>query len=230
MNIKSKHIDRKIVRTYNVRDGLSICLWEIPRRASFPKCSYCGEGNFWNETWPAALALSRYLVGEFPSERLNGCRALVLGCGTGLDGIVIAKLGATVSFLDHVPKALLLAYRNCLLNKIEPYEMICCCWRDSKKARKIGKYDLLIGSDVLYNSDDADWIKSLLITTLKTDGMALFADPVRHGVMVFFKLLAESGFRVKWHWANPRWVSVNQRIRIYCVEQPRVNSKQTSKL
>ncbi len=218
-------LDKEAARTCNVTGDLSIQLVEIPYRANSPKCSHCGKGDYWNIAWPAGLALSRYLAGGFPSKKLNGHRVLVIGCGVGLEGLVLAKLGAIVSVLDHIPDALHLFYRNCLLNEIEPFETICCCWRDSKKIRKIGKYDLLVGSDVLYNPDDANCIKSLLTTTLKSGGIALFANPDRSGVEDFFQLLAKSEFRVKSYWANSRWASRNERIRIYRVERLRVNNK-----
>jgi predicted nicotinamide N-methyase len=217
----TRFLNKEIVRTFKVTDCLSIQLLEIPKRkrVDFSECSYCGEGDFWNETWPTGLALSKYLATRFPYERLNGRRALVIGSGVGLEGIVLDRLGAIVSFLDHIPDALRLVYRNCLLNKIESFETICCCWRNSEGVQNISKYDLLIGGDVLYNRTDMIWIKRLLSSTLKTGGIALFADPARPGVMAFFRLLAKSNFIVKWHWADPRSNSKNQRIRVYSVER-----------
>lgn len=217
---------KEITCIYKVTDDLPIQVVELyrqsflNRRTSFPKCSYCGEDRFWNVTWPAALALARYLARKFSYERLNGCRALVFGCGVGLEGLVLAKLGAFVSFLDHIPDALQLVYRNCILNEIESFETICCCWRNLKDILKIGKYDLLVGSDVLYNPDEMIWIESLLTTTLKTDGIAFFADPGRsNSVINFFSHLVKNGFRVKSLQANLRRASRNQRIRIYCVNR-----------
>jgi 2-polyprenyl-3-methyl-5-hydroxy-6-metoxy-1,4-benzoquinol methylase len=199
-----------------VTDDLSIRLAEIPKFKTIPKCSYCGKGNFWNEIWPAALALSKYLAKVFPLERLNGHRALVIGCGVGLEGLVLAKLGAKVSFLDHIPNALQLVSQNCLLNEIESFQTIHCCWQDLKNIQNIGKYDLVIGSDILYYPDEWPWIKSLFENTLKVKGMALFSEPIRSDSMNFFRVLAKDGFKVKW--ADPRWGYRDQRNLIYCVE------------
>jgi len=209
------------VRSIRVTDGLSIQVVEITKRrlAGFARCSYCGEGDYWNESWPAGLALSKYLATRFPRERLNGCRALVVGCGVGLEGLVLARLGATVSFLDHVTHALQLVHKNCLLNDIGSFETVRCCWRDSEEVRKLRKYDLLVGSDVLYNRADMIWIKHLLTTSLDKSGIALFADPVRSHVMAFFRLLVKSDFRVKWNWVDASRGSKKQRIRIYWVER-----------
>jgi predicted nicotinamide N-methyase len=215
---------RKSLNTYNITDNISIQLEEITKPENIQNCTYCGKGgNFWNETWPSALALSKYLAKEFSFKRLDGCQALVIGCGVGLEGIVLAKLGANVSFLDHIPEALQLVSQNCVLNGIDSFQTICCCWKDSENISKIGKYDIVVGSDVLYfffyylYLEEQIWLESLLKATLKTNGLALFSDPIRFDEMSFFHGLAEGGFQVKW--ADPRWASGNQNIIIHCIER-----------
>jgi 2-polyprenyl-3-methyl-5-hydroxy-6-metoxy-1,4-benzoquinol methylase len=195
---------------------------EIPKIQNVPKCNYCGKSksNFWDETWPSALALSKYLAKELPLKRLEDCQAHVIGCGIGLEGLVLAKIGANVTFLDHIPEALQLVSQNCLLNEIESFQTICCCLKDSKNVQNIGKYDLVIGSDILYYFlyiGEWVWMESLLKTTLKTNGWALFSDPIRFNEMDFFRGLANASFRVKW--TNSRWRSIDKRIMIYCVER-----------
>lgn len=212
-----RSLNKEHIYTYNVADDISIQLVEIPRLKKFPKCTYCRNGNFWNETWSAASVLSKYLATEFPLERVKGCRILVIGCGVGLEGIVLAKLGAIVSFLDHIPDALQLISQNCFLNKIKSFQMICCCWRDLENVQNIGKYDMVIGSDVLYDPQEWIWIKSLLEITLKTKGLALFSDPMRYDVMDFFRDLAKDGFRVKY--IHSGWVPSDQWALIYCIER-----------
>jgi 2-polyprenyl-3-methyl-5-hydroxy-6-metoxy-1,4-benzoquinol methylase len=216
---------KQSLNTYNVTENLSIQLVEIPKIQNVPKCNYCGKskGNFWDETWPSALALSKYLAKELPLKRLEDCRALVIGCGIGLEGLVLAKLGANVTFLDHIPEALQLVSQNCLLNEIESFQTICCCLKDSKKVQNIGKYDLVIGSDILYYFlyiGEWVWMESLLKTTLKTNGWALFSDPIRFNETDFFRGLANASFRVKW--TNSRWGSIDKKIMIYCVERHEV--------
>lgn len=232
-------LNKRQIHTYDVTDNISIQLVEIPILRYFPTCTYCGEGNFWNKTWPAALALSRYLAQGFPLERLKGSRALVIGSGVGLEGFVLAKLGAAVSFLDHISDALQVVSQNCLLNEIGHFQTICCCWKDPNIVGNIGKYDLVIGSDVLYNPKEWMWIESLLKISLKANGLALFSDPMRSNVMDFFRGLDKASFRVKYSkshfvnkadlglakasfrvkWGDPRWSFENRRILIYCFER-----------
>lgn len=211
-------IGRKSLTTYSITKDLSIRIVEIPDPENSQVCNFCGKGYHWNRTWPASLALSRYLVEGFPRGKLKGCQALVIGCGMGLEGLVLAKLGASVTFLDHVQEALHVVSQNCLLNDIAPLPMICCCWQDSNNIQTIGKYDLIIASDILYYSDQWVWIKSLLETTLKTKGLALFSDQIRYpDLMDFFYHLTKADFRVMW--TDSGWASKDQNVLISCVER-----------
>ena len=60
-------------------------------------------------------------------------------------------------------------------------------------------------------------MESLLKTTLRTNGWALFSDPVRFNEMDFFRGLAKASFQVKW--TDSRWESIDKKIMIYCVER-----------
>ena len=189
-------LNRGQVHTYNVTDDLSIQLMEIYKLSKFPKCNCCGMGNFWNITSPSSLIFSKYLAKEFSHDGLKGCHVLIVGCGVGLEGIVLAKLGAIVSFLDHIPDSLQLVNKNCLLNDIESSKMINCCWQNSEKIQNIGKYDLIIGSDILYYKTEWVWIISLLKNSLETNGLAFFADYMVSNWKDFSSGLKKAGFVV----------------------------------
>lgn len=215
-------MEKLSITTYEVMNNLSIKLVEMPKLNKSQKCTYCGKGNSWYETWPSALVLSKYFAKEFPRERLDGCRALVIGSGVGLEGLALAKLGANVTFLDHIPEALNLVSYNCLLNGIVSFQKICCCWKDLQSVHNIGKYDLVIGSDVLYYFfyylylDEWFWIQSLLKSTLKTNGIAIFSDPIRFDETDFFRLISNSGFKVKL--VDQIREYKDHRISIHCIE------------
>ncbi len=196
----------KVLLTYPLARGfrfqmVEICNWS----PDFPRCRYCGENRFWNVVWPTGVALSRYLARVFSDKGLKECRALVVGCGVGLESLVLAKLGARVWALDHNPQALRLVRLNCKLNGIPPVRTLLCCWRDSKGVQRLGPYDLLVGSDVLYGPEEARWIIALLQRALKPRGQALLADPVRdRAVRDFPRLLLQQGFRVGLSWLRAR--------------------------
>jgi predicted nicotinamide N-methyase len=57
--------------------------------------------TYWMRVWPAGLGLASHLIERFGTQGLRGREVLDLGCGVGLLGIVCARLGARVTFLDR---------------------------------------------------------------------------------------------------------------------------------
>ena len=216
-------MEKQPINTYEVTENLFIKYVEMPKQKNFQKCTYCGNSDYWNETWPSALALTKYFAEIYPRDKLNDCKALVIGSGVGLEGLVLAKLGVDVTFLDHIPEALKLVSHNCQINGIESFQKICYCWKDLKNVQNIGKYDLVIGSDILYYFyyylylDERFSIESLLKSTLKTNGIAFFSDPIRFDEKDFLNCLSNAGFQVEL--TDQRGSYNDQRISIYCVER-----------
>lgn len=93
--------------------------------------------------WPAAIALAH----EVAARDVKGLRVLELGAGTGLPGIVAAARGAKVVQTDRQELVLHLCRMNAqrngsplILHRIADWTE----WRDADR------YDLILGSDILY--------------------------------------------------------------------------------
>src|SRR5262245_3847453 len=212
------HTNTEVVRTYQITNQLSINLTEIPRRVQFPTCAVCGDGNYWHVTWPTGVALARYLATPARQRTVAGKQVLVIGCGTGLEAIVLAKLGAVVSVLDHVPAALALVAQNCQRNQLEPVMFHTCCWRNARALRRLPAYEIIIGSDVLYDTVAARGVTRLLTTVLKPGGKALIADPVRSfrtGAEPFVRLVTTAGFRLTSRWIGRSASTRDGRTKLY---------------
>ena len=206
--------------SYEVTEDLSIDIVEICNwHPDFPACVYCGDNEYWNIVWATGLAMSRYLATSVPVDKIRGQKTLVVGCGVGLESVVLAKLGAKVSALDHVADALTLVEYNCELNDVPAVHTICSCLHDPDSVQKLGTYDLLVGGDVHYEPENARWVKALLTTVLKPHGLAVFADPFREGVEEFFEGLDGAGFKVIASQTRTAWISEDQDVRIYQIER-----------
>lgn len=211
---------KDVPRSYRVSRRLSIRLFESPAGGQGIRCERCGEGEFWNVVWPSGLVLARYLARRVLISRVKGIRVLALGCGVGLEGLVLAKLGAVVCFLDHISEALELVERNARLNGVGPVETVVCCFREATRSLKRRKFDLVVGSDVLYVPRERMWIERLLRGVMKRNGIGIFSDPNRKtGVVGFFRILSRTGFRVRWQPNPPEGTRSDQTIRIYLVER-----------
>lgn len=210
----------EVVRTYQITDQLSVDLAEIPRRAQFPTCSFCKDGNYWHVTWPTGVALVRYLAAPARKHTMAGKQVLVIGCGVGLEAIVLAKLGAVVSVLDHIPAALQLVAHNCRRNQLDPVTFHTCCWRNVRALQRLPAYEVVIGSDVLYDTVAARGVTRLLTTVLRPGGKALIADPwrsFRTGAETFVRLMTTAGFQLTSRWIRHSADSRDSRAKLYLV-------------
>jgi predicted nicotinamide N-methyase len=223
-----KAADDTLILTYPVTAQLAVHLTELCTwRPDFPRCRACGASEFWHIAWPSALALARHLATTFGAARVLRRRALVLGCGVGLESVVLATLGAQVWALDHVRAALRLVWRNCELNGLAPVHTLWRCWREPSTLRRLGSYELVIGSDILYEPAGEEAIAGLLQTALTPQGVGLFADPGREGVAEFFRRLAAGGVGVPERRTQLRWLGSRQEIWIYQVTRARLRSAES---
>ena len=217
------HNETEVIRTYQITEQLAVDLREIPRRGQFPTCPCCGDGNYWHVTWPTSVALARYLAAPAHKHTVMGKQVLVIGCGAGLEALVLAKLGAVVSVLDHIPAALELVAHNCVRNQLAPLTLHPCCWRDTRALRRLPPYELVIGSDVLYDATAARGVQRVLRHVLPAQGRAFIADPLRvdsRGVDTFLALMTGAGFVLTSQWLRSVVYGTPRRIRVSTLTAP----------
>src|SRR5947209_19096196 len=79
------------------------------------------EMPYWSDIWPSARMLAKVIEREsWPA----GQRALEIGCGLGLPGVVALSKGLHVTFSDYHPLALHYAERNARLNGFERFQVL----------------------------------------------------------------------------------------------------------
>lgn len=149
---------------------------------------------FWAELWSSARALAGWL---WPQD-LRGLRVLELGCGVGLVGIAAALRGARVLQTDYAPEALALARDNALRNGCPAIARKLADWR---RFPDLGRFDLILGADILYEpAVHADLVR-VLDRHLAPRGRAVMADPGRRGAELFLAAAEASG----WRWDLEEW-------------------------
>ena len=97
--------------------------------------------------WPAGFALAEHML-EFP---IAGKRILEVGCGSGLASLVLQRRGADITASDHHPLAAEFLQHNAQLNGLPPIKFVDAQWLGPNPT--LGKFDVVIGSDVLYERD-----------------------------------------------------------------------------
>jgi predicted nicotinamide N-methyase len=132
---------------------------------------------YWAELWPSARALARW-VG---TRALHGARVLELGCGLGLPSIAAALAGGRVLATDWSAEAVDFTQRNAAANGAR-LEAAVAAWDDAEELLDRGPWDLVIGSDVLY---EPRHIALLLDVLENLTDRAVIADPGRPASVEF---------------------------------------------
>jgi predicted nicotinamide N-methyase len=144
--------------------------------------------------WPSAIALAH----EVAARDLAGKRVLELGAGTGLPGIVAASLGARVVQTDRQRLVLHVCRQNAERNRVTGIEHRLADWTawDDRE-----RYDLILGSDVLYAQGLHAPLRAIFAGNLADGGTVLLADPFRAASLELLERMEAEGWRVamdKW--------------------------------
>lgn len=140
--------------------------------------------------WPASIALATYLS-EHP-ELVKNQSVLELGCGLGLPSLVAAHQGANVLATDYHPDVEEYFLRNTRHSSVRcEYKRL--NWRDDLTENRT--FDIVMGSDVLYESKHAREVALGLIRFLNPKGKILLSDPGRAYLQQFVTAMRTEGFK-----------------------------------
>ena len=104
--------------------------------------------------WPASVAFARMLTGSLVGT-VQGCRVIEVGAGLGLVGVAAALAGAeSVTLTDYQPKSLELAKVTAEANGVSDIvKTQLLDWTDPGDLKSLGAFDVVLGSDVLYDKE-----------------------------------------------------------------------------
>lgn len=130
------------------------------------------EPPYWLHLWAGGRVLARAVArrGDW-----SGRRALELGCGLGLPGLVAARLGARVVLVDAVADALRFARENARLNGCA----VDVVHADVLQPAVRGSFDAVLLADVTYDPPLQAALAALIARHLAATGVALVAESVR---------------------------------------------------
>jgi predicted nicotinamide N-methyase len=163
--------------------------------------------------WPSAIALVHEIAAR--AAEVPGRTILELGAGVGLPGIVAASLGGRVVQTDRDELALQLCRRNGERNGVASIayrRADWAAWEDD------GRYDWIIGSDVLYGESLHPQLRRIFETNLAPGGLVLLADPFRAASVRLLEAMEGDGWAVRFNkWevgeeSTPRPVGVFELV------------------
>ncbi len=141
--------------------------------------------------WPSAIVLAD-IMDSYPIE---GLRILEIGCGLALGSLVVHRRGGDVTASDYHPLAGSFLKENIALNHFPPLPFENSDW--SKVNPTLGLFDLIIGSDVLYEPDHPKLISSFIDRHAKNDTKIIIVDPGRREHRQFTRMMVERGYDVR---------------------------------
>jgi len=145
---------------------------------------------YWAELWDSAAGIGLHLTQR---QEPIGQNVLDLGCGMGLAGTVAAAMGAHVMFADLERPALLFARLNSLP------------WRRHVRTRQLDwrrdqlgeRFDLIIGSDILYEKSQWEFLEPFWRGHLADCGSVLLGEPGRATGGMFIEWIQRRGWTIE---------------------------------
>lgn len=153
------------------RAGISSALWSL-----------------FGQVWPSG----RVLAEAMSTHDVAGKRILELGCGLGLSSLVLAHRRANVVASDHHPLAEPFLAYNAGLNDLPAVTYRDLPW--TVPDANLGGFDLIIGSDILYERDHAAQVAGVMLRHAKPDAELLVTDPGRGNSAPFTRAMAAQGY------------------------------------
>jgi predicted nicotinamide N-methyase len=157
--------------------------------------------------WPSGYVLAA----EMMVRELDGLRILEIGCGLGLASLVAHRRGANVLASDAHPLAQTFLDENTRLNGLGLIQYHEGCW--AREYPQLGLFDLIIGSDVLYERDEKGVLAGFIERHANLACEVLIVDPNRGNRSHFHRHMARFGFTFTQTNANETYDGVAYRGR-----------------
>lgn len=125
------------------------------------------------QVWPSGLVLADIMS----TCAVENIAILELGCGLGLASMIANARGATVTASDVHPLTETFMRENTRLNNFPTTPYRACDW--SKLDPALGKFDLIIGSDLLYETEHPVLLASFIDQHTHHKARVIMIDPGR---------------------------------------------------
>ena len=146
--------------------------------------------GLFGQVWPSG----RVLAEAVHLRDIRDARVLELGCGLGLSSLVLARRGADVTASDHHPMAEAFLRHNARLNRVRMPDF--CDLRWERHDLTLGRFDLIIASDVLYERGHAELLAGVMDRHALAHADVLITDPGRGNSGGFSRRMGVQGYEV----------------------------------
>ncbi|MES2364150.1 MAG: methyltransferase domain-containing protein [Pseudomonadota bacterium] len=138
--------------------------------------------------WPSGRVLADVML----TFELEGKRILELGCGLALASLVIHRRGGDITASDCHPLAAAFLLENLKLNHLPAMKYQAGNW--SRGNPLLARFDLIIGSDVLYDREQPQALSQFIDLHANPDVEVLIVDPDRGNRTSFNRKMCALGY------------------------------------
>ena len=138
--------------------------------------------------WASGVVLAN-LMADF---QVAGKSILEVGCGIALASLVLNGRTANITATDYHPEAEAFLLENIKLNKGNRIPFFCTGWGDPNAG--LGDFDLIIGSDLLYEQGHAELLAGFINQHAKAQCEVVLVDPGRGMLGRFSRIMARFGY------------------------------------
>lgn len=146
-------------------------------------------------TWPlfgVVWASSEVLAHLMFNYEIEGKRILEVGCGIALSSLVLNHRLADITATDYHPEVEPFLLENTKMNCGKEIPFVRTGWGDEDSG--IGEFDLIIGSDLLYERDHAELLSCFIDQHAKEHCEVILVDPGRGNQGRFSKKMVDLGY------------------------------------
>jgi ETFB lysine methyltransferase len=152
---------------------------------------FSSRWSLFGVVWASGELLA-HLMSDYDIE---GLRILEVGCGIGLASLMLNHREADITATDYHPEAETFLEENVILNKGKCIPFIRADWTEEKD--ELGKFDLIIGSDLLYEIGHAKDLSGFINRHAKPQCNVIIVDPGRGYHSRFSKNMVSLGYSYK---------------------------------
>ncbi len=138
--------------------------------------------------WPSSEVLAHLMV----DYQIGSKRILEVGCGIALASLVLNHREADITATDYHPEAGNFLDVNVRLNNGKEIPFVRTGWEDEESS--LGKFDLVIGSDILYERFYIKPLADFINQHAKPHCDVILVDPGRHHHAHFSKKMVSLGY------------------------------------
>ncbi len=143
--------------------------------------------------WPSSMVLAHFLFDYQTSNK----RILEIGCGMALSSLLLNKQHADITATDYHPEAEKFLLRNTQLNQDKPIAYQRTNWLGG--CDSLGLFDLLIGSDLLYEDPHIDLLADFIAAHAEPKCEVILVDPGRGRKNKLSEKMRSFGFESEHH-------------------------------